>query len=158
MTFQGLMELVVAYFCCKWTPGWWINSATEVKIHVVVCLIISHTLCSPAGVAFWWILPPGPLPGSLRETFRYVCSLYHSTRAFQISRLYVKWQGLFHWGCCPTNFCVRSSTSAFPDQGTDCYLRPVFILPVGYYPLHFQKIYWICVYCHMSHTDTHSGP
>lgn len=117
MTFQGLMESLVVYFCCKWTPVWWINSATEVKIHVGICLIISHTLYSPAGLAFWWILPPGLLPGSLQETFRYVYSLYHSTRAFQISRFYMKWQGLFPWGSRPTTFCVGSSTLAFPDRG-----------------------------------------
>lgn len=39
--------------------------------------------------------------------------------------------------------------------GMDGHFRPVFILLVGYYSLHYQKMHWICVYYHMSHTDTH---
>lgn len=68
LTFRGLTELLAVHFLCKWTPVWWILSATDVKIRVCIGLIISCTLCYPARCALWCILPPGLLPEGLQDT------------------------------------------------------------------------------------------
>lgn len=118
LIFWGLTELLAVHFSCKWTPVWWILSATEVKIHVGICVIISCTLLYSAiqlGVLFDGSCH---LDCSLRayktlRAFRYVYPLYHSTKAFQISWFYMNSE--FCSSEAPPTSARKSLLLAIPD-------------------------------------------